>query len=161
MTSLPLLRGTPFPPGTLCARAVECLLGLSPEAAPGRHEGEGKNLFVTVHDYETGPAGAKPYEAHARYADIHYVLRGRETIHYAPLDRLRPLSPYDGEKDIRFYEGRDEDLPSLVLEAGAFALFLPGEAHKPGCLAGTSPYVKKAVAKILLPAPALAVRGDG
>ena len=52
---------------------------------PGRHEIDGDEVFANVQELVTVPAGEKNYEAHRRYADIHYVVSGTELICVAPV----------------------------------------------------------------------------
>ena len=48
-----------------------------------RYEVEGEDLFFFLQDYETRPVNDTP-EAHRKYADIQFVLSGREKFDVAP-----------------------------------------------------------------------------
>ena len=74
------------------------------------------------------------------------MLSGGEDIFWAPLPGLIPLGEYDADKDLLLY--RDPPLVSRVhLAAGRFAVFHPGDAHKPGCAALAPEEVRKIVSR--------------
>jgi biofilm protein TabA len=107
-----------------------------PETADGRHPLSGDDLFALVQSYETGPA-----------TDIQYVAEGTERILYAPVEGLRVSTPYSEAGDVLFFEEPGVS-SSLLLRPGEFAIFFPGDAHKPGCMAGGRERVKKVVIKV-------------
>ena len=111
----------------------------------GRNEIDGKNVFALVSEYESKkPEDCRP-EAHQKYADIQYLVSGREAIGFAPLKDQTVTSAYNTEKDIVFFEG--ETTP-LILEAGMFAVFFPQDVHRP-CMQINGPEkVKKVVVKV-------------
>ena len=45
---------------------------------------EGDDLFMLVQTFDSAPASEKTFEAHQHYADIQYIVSGRETIYYQP-----------------------------------------------------------------------------
>ena len=63
----------------------------------GRHDIDGDNVFANVMEFETVPASEKPFEAHRRYADIHFVISGVERLACARgarrVQRWRRLRP--------------------------------------------------------------------
>jgi biofilm protein TabA len=118
-----------------------------PETADGRHPLSGDDLFALVQSYETGPATDKQFEAHREYLDIQYVAEGTERILYAPVEGLRVSTPYSEAGDVLFFEEPGVS-SSLLLRPGEFAIFFPGDAHKPGCMAGGRERVKKVVIKV-------------
>lgn len=117
------------------------------ELEPGRHDIDGDNLYASVSGYMTkDPEGAR-YEAHRQYADIQYVLAGRELIGLAPASGLeKMLEVYDPEKDIEFMTVRQPVMLSAV--PGRLFLFFPGELHCPGLKDGDNSPVKKVVIKV-------------
>lgn len=117
------------------------------EAAPGRHEVDGDNLFYTVDEYPTAPVEEGRLEIHRKYMDIQYIVSGTECIGYAPLQDLQEIQAYDGQKDLAFYKA-DAAMSRCILKPGMFAVFWPNEAHMPGRIAQTSETVKKIVVKI-------------
>ncbi|MHC4951330.1 MAG: NanQ anomerase/TabA/YiaL family protein, partial [Planctomycetota bacterium] len=66
-------------------------------AAPGKYEVDGENLFYIVDEYETKPIEKGRLEIHRKYLDIQYIVRGEECIGYAPLEGLTETMAYDGE----------------------------------------------------------------
>lgn len=117
-------------------------------AAPGRYEVDGENLFYNVDEYETKPIDEGRFEIHRKYMDIQYIVSGAECIGVAPLEGLTIETPYDGEKDIAFYRYEPE-MSKLVLKQGMFAIFRPNEPHMPCRRIGDTPEkVKKIVVKV-------------
>ena len=96
-------------------------------AAPGRHEVDGENLFYVVDEYETKP--------------------GEECIGVAPLEGLTEETHYDGKKDLAFYK-YEPTMSNLHLQQGMFAIFWPNEPHMPCRSIDKAETVKKIVVKI-------------
>ena len=109
-------------------------------------------IKVSISTYNTAQPQLRKLEAHKKFCDVQVVLRGRERIEYAPLcDCGKMISEeYSRGGDIAFYAD-PENISSIVLENGSFAVFRPEDAHKP-CLqvAGESETVTKAVFKFTL-----------
>ncbi len=116
-------------------------------AAPGKYEVQGDDIFYIVDEYETKPIEEGRLEVHRKYLDIQYIVSGRECIGYAPLEGLTEEAPYDGEKDLVFYKYTPV-VSKLVLKPGMFAIFWPNEAHMPGRSIESPETVKKIVVKI-------------
>lgn len=115
--------------------------------ADGRYDIEGDNVFVLISSYDTKKPEEKKPEAHRKYADIQYVIRGSEKIGYAHLEDQKITKDYDIEYDIVFY---DEVSFYIKLDEGKFAVFLPDDIHMPGSVDGEVMQVKKAVVKVRL-----------
>jgi YhcH/YjgK/YiaL family protein len=113
--------------------------------AVGKYEIDGENLFVIVQEYTTKPKDRSKWEAHRRYIDVQYIIRGTEQIGYTHVGSLSPTGAHDVAKDIRFFSG-DGDF--LTLPEGTFMLLLPKDAHMPGIAVDAPSPVKKAVFKI-------------
>ncbi|MEK6629392.1 MAG: YhcH/YjgK/YiaL family protein [Acidobacteriota bacterium] len=111
---------------------------------PGRYELEGPALYVLVNEYSTKLPAEGRWEAHRRYIDLHYVVRGAERIGYTPASRLQP-GPYDEVKDVTWLCGPGQ---FVALEPGDFMLLWPGDAHMPGMAIDAPTPVKKVVIKI-------------
>ena len=73
------------------------------ELEPGRHEIMGDEVFANVQELTTVPAGEKNYEAHRRYADIHYVISGTELIGVAPVAECAPVGEFSEADDFGLY----------------------------------------------------------
>ena len=117
--------------------------------ADGRYPIHGEDSFAILQRYNTRvPESGKP-EAHRQYVDIQYIVEGREELGWCPMSpELKVCEPYDGEKDIVFF---DKLIPisGITLEAGSFAVLYPTDVHRPcGSLGDSSVPVTKVVVKI-------------
>lgn len=117
----------------------------------GRYEIDGENIYMMIQEYETKKTSEGKMEAHDRYIDIQYIIKGREAVATADRARLDKIAvPYDEAKDIMFYEDPEEEaLTWTVLNEGQKIILYPQDAHKPCCQAAQGvERVKKAVLKI-------------
>ena len=103
----------------------------------GKYEIEGDELFVSVQDYETKPLEQGKFEAHRKYLDIQFLIKGSERLGFGKTQDFQPVTDYDEQKDIVFLDGD-------------FLIFAPSDAHMPCIAVDTPAYVKKAVVKVLL-----------
>jgi biofilm protein TabA len=117
------------------------------EAAPGKYEVDGENLFYVVDEYKTKPVEEGRLEIHRKYMDIQYIVTGAECIGTAPLEGLSEEIAYDGAKDLAFYRF-EPSMSRLHLKKGMFAIFWPNEPHMPGRSINTTEKVKKVVVKV-------------
>jgi YhcH/YjgK/YiaL family protein len=131
------------------AEGLAWLRAFDPATPDGRYDIDGDDVFALVSSYDTGPATEKRFETHRVYLDLQYVARGAERILHTPVDGLEVEVPYDAAKDIVFY-AEPRVSSSLLMREGALAFFHPGDAHKPGCMAGGRDAVKKVVVKVRL-----------
>jgi len=129
-------------------RAFEFLARTDLAALPlGRTDIEGNDVFLTVSEAETRPPEHVKFEAHRRYIDIQLVVRGQESIGYAPVASLVSAEPYDATKDIEFFSVPQESA-AIALRAGDFVVFAPGDGHRPS-LHLDGPHVsRKVVVKV-------------
>jgi len=132
-------------------RAFEYLSRADLASLPlGRTDIEGDDVYVMMSEGETRPPEQVRFEAHRRYIDIQLVVRGQEAIGVAPVSALTTVEPYDPAKDIEFFA-----VPRVLVEsatfglrAGDFAVFAPGDGHRPS-LHLDGPHVsRKAVVKV-------------
>lgn len=113
----------------------------------GRYEIDGKNVFALISEYESKAHQDCRLEAHRTYADIQYIVSGREAIGFVPLSDQSITSDYNPDKDIVFFAG---ETTQLIVEAGMFAVFFPQDIHRP-CMQISGPEkVKKIVVKVRL-----------
>ena len=103
--------------------------------AIGRHELDGDRLFALVQEYHTRPPDACVWEAHRRYIDVQYVVRGAERMGHARLGQVAEREAYDPARDVAFFEPGTK---FVTVPAGTFAIFGPDDVHAP-CGAVTSP----------------------
>jgi len=129
-------------------RAFEFFARTDLAALPlGRTDIEGDDVYVMISEAETRPPEQVKFEAHRRYIDIQLVVRGQESIGYAPVTSLVTAEPYDATKDIEFFSVPQESA-ALALRAGDFVVFAPGDGHRPS-LHLDGPHVsRKAVVKV-------------
>lgn len=104
----------------------------------GKHEIDGDRVFAVVQSYETKEAQADKFENHRKYIDVQYITAGAEQIHVKEMSTLTVDFPFDEPHDYEFYKTPDSFV-TAELEAGEFALFFPGESHRPGVMTDKGP----------------------
>ena len=108
----------------------------------GRSDIDGDDLFVILDRQDGRGREAARLEAHRRYIDIQYTVRGDEEIGWTPRAACVDADgPFDTTRDIVFF--RDRPSAWLRVPRGTFAIFFPDDAHAP--LAGTGALVKAIV----------------
>lgn len=113
----------------------------------GKFEIDGMNVFALVSEYETKKHEDCRPEAHRDYADIQYIISGKEAIGFVTLKDQPETEAYIPEKDIVFYAS---ETSPLILEAGMFAVFFPQDIHRPCMQIDRPEKVKKVVIKVRL-----------
>ena len=108
------------------------------ELEAGKYEIEGDRVFAVVQSYETKEAQADKFENHRKYIDIQYITAGAEQIHVKEMSGLTVDFPFDEPHDYEFYKTPDSFV-TAELEAGEFAIFWPGETHRPGVMTAEGP----------------------
>jgi biofilm protein TabA len=118
------------------------------EMPPGRYAIDGDKMIAIVQTPLTQPWETGMPEFHQRYIDIQYLLDGEEVIGFLPANpHLELVTDQLSERDIAFVHPQANET-RLVLTPGMFAIFFPGELHKP-CRALNEPMqIKKVVIKI-------------
>lgn len=114
----------------------------------GRHPIQGEKMIAIVQSPQTQPWETGMPEFHQRYIDIQYLLEGEEVIgyHIAQTD-LALATDQLVERDIAFVHPVPLE-SKLILSPGMFAIFYPGELHKPCRSLAASQVIKKIVIKI-------------
>jgi YhcH/YjgK/YiaL family protein len=129
-------------------RAFEYLAHFDPATPDGRHEIDGSDVYASVMRYTTRLVDQFKFEAHREYADVQFIVSGRERILWAPLASLVQVTePYDAAKDLIFFAPPAVWTP-LQLGAGQFAVFLPEDGHAPSTEWGGVCDVLKVVMKV-------------
>lgn len=132
----------------LFSQAFDFIASYLAEPKPvGKYELLGDALFAMVQSY---PAKADArMEAHDKYIDLQFVASGEEKVLWAQREALTVTEDLTATKDALFLT--DGDRPAaFTLRAGDFAIFYPGDAHKPGLATETPADVVKIVVKIKL-----------
>ena len=112
----------------------------------GRHELDGTNLYASVDEYLSREPEECRLEAHRKYADIQYVIAGKEQIGITPLADTVEAIPYHHDNDILFLDGEVGHYGQATPER--FFIFFPNDAHMPCLKAGERSPVKKVVVKV-------------
>lgn len=114
----------------------------------GKYLIDGDDMFALVQDPMTQSWEMGNPEFHEKYIDIQYLVSGEEAIGFLPANpQLTPTINQLTEKDIAFVAQQEKET-RLVLTAGMFAIFYPGELHRPCRLVDSSMQIKKVVIKI-------------
>ncbi len=111
----------------------------------GSHEIEGDNLFVNIVEYETTTPENRFWEAHKKYLDLHFMLKGPEQIDVNFIDNMEQKEFVDKD-DFLPLEG--EANSHVVLTEGDFLLCYPKDAHRTAVQVNTPAVIKKAIFKI-------------
>ena len=127
---------------------LEYLKNVSPDVELGAHE-LSLRLKAIVSEYTTKEENENGYEAHRKWIDIQYLLKGCENIYCLPLEYLKETKAYDASKDAAFYEEAGVSGQEIQVGNGYFAVFFPQDGHKPGLCVGGRETVKKVVVKVL------------
>ena len=107
---------------------------------------DGENVFVNVMDADLRDADGAAFEYHRRYADLQIDLTGSEHLGWA--SEGTEQAEFDEENDFGLRTGPEHR--GMTLGEGRFAVFFPGELHKPSCKTPGCDHVRKAVVKILM-----------
>jgi YhcH/YjgK/YiaL family protein len=124
---------------TFIARAVKENL---PE---GRYELQGSDLYAMVQVYPIDSDNPN-VEFHNKYIDVQYIVEGCEHMGWADRADGPADAKYSAEYDIGLFPM--ETTADFDVKAGSYAVFFPGDLHKPKMLAGSSETVKKIVVKV-------------
>jgi len=144
--SLNTLQRTPLPAplARIMGEVVKSLAHWG-DAPLGKTEIDGLNLFCLVSEDLTEPAADRRGEFHEQYLDIQLLLRGEEWIGVGPHDYVSDGADHP-HPDLWFVD--DEQTTYLALQPGDFAIFWPGELHRPLCTFNQPAKVKKLVVKV-------------
>lgn len=114
----------------------------------GKYEIAGTHVYANIQEFTTKPIEQGFWEAHRKYMDIHYVLKGAERIGYISIDHLR-AGKYEEEKDLCLFESKDPyEGIFYTLLPGTFVIMMPQDAHMPGIALNDPQPIKKLVIKI-------------
>ena len=128
----------------LFPQAFEFLRNEARNREAGKHVLDGERLYVLI---ATAPGrghdGAK-LEAHRRYIDIQYVLKGTDDIGLKPTSRCEQVElEYDPKLEVALFLDKPTDWISVP--EGSFTIFYPDDAHAP---LGSTQETTKAVVKV-------------
>jgi YhcH/YjgK/YiaL family protein len=112
----------------------------------GKYEIDGTDIFAIVNEYDTVPSSGEQLEAHKKYIDVQYIVRGQELIGHDWLRQQVPSKAYDETADYMLFG----EPPSFFsrMEQGMFAIFFPTDLHMPNIMVNKASPVKKIVIKV-------------
>ena len=93
---------------------------------PATHQLSGGNRFFVSSGTTIEPGLA---EAHRKYLDIQYIVKGQETMGWADLADCKLEGEFSQEKDIGMYSG---DFTFHTIPAGTCYVVFPEDVHMPG-----------------------------
>lgn len=114
--------------------------------ADGRYEVDGDNVFVNVMSYNTLADNPTP-ERHEKFADIFYLLEGKELVGVCPIEELGDEVKANPDGDIWLHRGETVKFP---LGGGRFAVLFPGDGHAPSIGPDGPAPARKCVVKVRL-----------
>ena len=118
-------RYAPILPGLEEAmKAVAELTDFSPRTVP---LSDGNRFFIC--EGTTKDASASQVEAHRNYLDIQYILKGEETVGWAPVESLEVVQEYNPDKDISKHTGH---VDYMRISEGYCYVAFPEDGHMPG-----------------------------
>ncbi len=115
--------------------------------ADGKYLIDSERIFANVQSYETKITA--PFEAHKKYIDIQYMIKGEEKIGVVDYDVCTTVEQYNSQKDIEFLDC-SENVNYCTLKEGEFLILYPDDAHQPSLAIDNPAFVKKAVVKVLI-----------
>lgn len=106
------------------------------------------DFYVNVHRYDTKPRSACFWESHRQTVDLQLCITGGELIDWTSLQPTTPSTSFTPEKDADIWPAEIPAGQTLAFRPGTFAVFLPGELHRPAIADGQHPGTRKLVVKI-------------
>jgi YhcH/YjgK/YiaL family protein len=98
-----------------------------------------------VQSYDTDPEKTIA-EAHKKYIDIQFMVKGEELIGVAPIGYDEKETEAKPENDVWFYECKTEQ---ITLIENSFMVLYPNDLHCPGVATNNKPMTcKKVVVKV-------------
>ena len=116
----------------------------------GRYPQDGDDFIVLINQRRTGSREEKLPEVHREYAELQYMVSGREYMGFYP-DRgdNEVLKDCLEEKDTLYYkENPGSGEVMLPLVPGSYGIFFPEDVHRPFCQVDGPEDIKKIVIKI-------------
>ena len=112
----------------------------------GKYSIEDDNVFAIVQEYKTLDAANEQMEAHKKYIDVQYIIKGEEMVGLSLLNNQTISKEYDDETDYFLVS----DPPSFfaTLNEENFMIFFPTDLHMPCIKINEPALVKKVVVKV-------------
>jgi len=117
----------------------------------GRHEILGDEVFALVQEYTPKQLADGRFEAHKKYTDIQYIIKGEEKMGFGDIKNFSESTEYNSEKDIVFLSPNKNGASDFVnVNENEFVIFTPEDAHMPSIASTSLENVKKTVVKVLV-----------
>jgi len=128
---------------------LEYLAAVTPERFPADTvELMGRQVFANPVTLTTKPEDACVFEAHRRYADVHYIIEGCEKIVVADVAGATLRGTFDTVSDFGLFDCRGGT--ACILHPGDFLVCFPHDAHRVAIAPGEPAAVRKLVGKFLI-----------
>lgn len=124
----------------------ECSFAQLSNKEDGRYDILDNTVFYIVSSPMTAPENTLKSEFHEQFIDIQVLLSGHEVI--ATSNTITQPHPYQACKPDLLFVDDDQLTTRIVLAAGDFAIFYPGEVHRPTCQQEEPTRIKKVVFKV-------------
>lgn len=145
--NLKQLDATMLPPALLkLLTQKELSLNALQEKSEGTYNIINNDVFYIISTPTTDREENLKSEFHDHYLDIQVVLKGQEMISTSTTITY-PHQYQETKSDLIFLDN-PPITTRLLLDTGDFAIFYPGEVHRPTCQVNASQKIKKAVFKI-------------
>jgi len=83
-----------------------------------------EEIFASIQDYTSKPLEEGKFEAHKKYADIQFIVKGSEKLGICNIKNFTLSQIYDEQKDIEFLTPIDKSLCNFFeLNEGEFVFF--------------------------------------
>ena len=114
--------------------------------APGKYAIDGDVLFAIVQEYNTLATTNEEMEAHKKYIDVQYMIKGEELVGHGVFIGQPRSKEYNAKEDFMLFP----DQPSFFtkMAAGTFMIFFPTDMHMPCIKVNEAITVKKVVVKV-------------
>ncbi|AGH80060.1 mannitol dehydrogenase [Psychromonas sp. CNPT3] len=113
----------------------------------GKHSIGDEGVFVVLASVTTEPEADRKAEFHREHIDIQILLEGEERLGYSNTLSVEDKARIPAEDDLYFVD--DVENENFVnLKSGDYALFYPGQIHRPLCAIDQVVAIRKAIIKI-------------
>lgn len=116
--------------------------------SPGKHVVDDDNVFIMASEAATKDFEDTKWEAHKKYIDIQYVVKGEEKMGIGPLAKATPAESYNDSRDVAFFSINSDYCKFPVARPGTLLIFFPADVHRPGIKTGKCERTSKIVVKI-------------
>lgn len=118
------------------------------ERQNGHYDILGNDVYINIQDYTSKPETQGKWEAHRKYIDIQFMIKGSERIGVGEIDNYQTSEAYDEAKDLEFLNTTNDKHQFINMNENDFIILYPQDVHMPQIAMDTPSYVKKAVVKI-------------